>query len=494
VGFCGYGWETPADIRLEVDTASGSVSMVQPTDGLLFFERLPSVQGEDAAEFELMDGALLSDHGDSFHVRTKDDRIYRFSKSGGRSTPEGNTEYPITSITDLCGNWLAFERRGGVPTSIKESAGRRIGFQTENGRITQISLHLPGTDETHCFVRYEYDDSGDLIAVKDPLENPYTFAYDTHHMVHHTDRNGLSFYYEYDKSNSDGWRVVHAWGDGGLYDYTFTYYDEINERHITDSLGHTSTVKLNEAGLPINEIDPLGGMTIFEYDDAGRTTAVVDPGGRRTEYGYDEQGNLLKLTRPDGNCIETEFNILNKAVGITDPNGAVWQQKWDNRGLLVEQISPLGNISHYTYDVRGQLVAFTNPRGARTELAFDTVGNLVILNDALGHRTRFAYDRLGNVTGKIDPLGSQTLYRYDAKSRLTDVRLPSGATIRCAYDAEDNLIRYVDENGAETRLEYFGLGEIKRRIQPDGYAVEYHYDTEERLIGVTNQRGETYQT
>ncbi len=50
----------------------------------------------------------------------------------------------------------------------------------------------------------------------------------------------------------------------------------------------------------------------------------------------------------------------------------------------------------------------------------------------------------------------------------------------------------MDENGAETRLEYFGQGEIKRRIQPDGHKVEYQYDTEERLIGVTNQRGETY--
>ena len=30
------------------------------------------------------------------------------------------------------------------------------------------------------------------------------------------------------------------------------------------------------------------------------------------------------------------------------------------------------------------------------------------------------------------------------------------------------------------------------RIEPDGHTVRYHYDTEERLIGVTNQRGETY--
>ena len=492
-GFCGYGWETPADIRIEVDATNGSVSMVQPTGGPLFFDSLPVTRGEEAAELELMDGALLSDHGDTFRVRTKEDRIYHFSKTDARTNKEGATEYPITRITDLCGNWLAFERRGGDLTAINESAGRRIGFTTKKRRVTEICLYLPGSQTRHLFVRYEYSDSGDLVSVIDALGSPYTFAYDTHRMVRHTDRNGLSFYYEYDKTAQGDWRVVHAWGDGGLYDYTFEYFDELNERRITDSLGHTSTVKLNEAGLPISEIDPLGGMTIFEYDDAGRTTAMVDPGGRRTEYDYDERGNLLKMTRPDGKAIETVFNPSNKAVAITAPNGDTWRQKWDERGLLIEQTTPLGNVSRYEYDPAGQLVRFTNPRAATTELAFDAYGNLAAIKDALGSFTRFTYDFLGNVTDKTDPLGHETLYRYDAKSRLTVARLPSGAIIRCGYDAEDNLIRYVDENGAETRLEYCGLGEIAKRLQPDGYTVEYHYDTEERLIDVTNQRGERYQ-
>ena len=54
-----------------------------------------------------------------------------------------------------------------------------------------------------------------------------------------------------------------------------------DERRITDSLGHVSLVKLDERGLPISEIDPLGGITLYEYDDAGRTTAVVDQDGHR---------------------------------------------------------------------------------------------------------------------------------------------------------------------------------------------------------------------
>jgi RHS repeat-associated protein len=492
-GCCGYGWETLADTRLEVDRSTGRVTMVHPSVGPLVFERLPIVEGETGAELELIDGGRLSDHGNEFRVRTKEDRIYSFAKSLRHLNGQGITEYPVTRISDLCGNVLDFERQGETLSALQASGGRRIVFRTELGRITEIAMAIPGKDQPHAFVRYEYDVAGDLVAVRDALDYPYTFAYDDHHMVRHTDRNGLSFYYEYEKPADAAWRVVHAWGDGDLYNYRFDYIDPLNERRITNSLGHVSIVKLNEAGLPISEIDPLGGMTIYEYDEAGRTTAVVDQAGRRTAYQYDERGNLLKLTRPDGLSIVTKFDDNDRPIGIRDPNGALWQQEWNGQGLLTREITPLGNTSLYEYDNRGQLIAFCNPRGARTLFRLDEAGNVTQLTDALGHSTRFNYDLFGSVTGRIDPLGRVTRYEYDQKGRLMKAIMPSGASIACSYDRQDNLIRYVDENGAETHLEYFGLGEIARRRQPDGHEVRYHYDTEERLIGVTNQRGEGYE-
>jgi YD repeat-containing protein len=491
-GLCGIGWETPADARLEVDSASGMVALYYPGVGPLYFDRLPRVQGEAGAELELMDGARLADGGSHYAVRTKDDLIYSFPKAGRHTRADGTHELPLSLITDLSGNTLCFERQGGQLGAIVQPGGRRVDLRIEGGRLREVSISLPDTGSRHCLVRYEYDADGDLVAVIDALGKPYGFAYEAHRMVRHTDRNGLSFHYSYQQQGDD-WRVDHAWGDGGLYDYRFAYFDAIHERRITDSLGHVSVIKLDENGLPINELDPLGGMTIFEYDDCGRTSAVIDPARRRTEYAYDERGNLLKLTRPDGNCVETTFNAANKPVRITDPNGASWQQSWDASGQLLSQISPLGHVSRYEYDNLGQLVAHINPRGARTGLAYDAYGNLVQIDNALGHRTRFAFDRLGNLGARSDPAGQLTRYQYDAKARLTAVVLPSGSSIHCAYDAEDNLTAYKDENGAVTRLEYFGQGEIARRLQPDGHTVEYLYDTEERLVGVRNQRQELYQ-
>ncbi|SDE51130.1 RHS repeat-associated core domain-containing protein [Variovorax sp. CF079] len=490
-GLCGHGWESPADGRIEID--ADGVSMHYPGVGPLHFAQLPIAQGEAGAELELMDGALLTDHGTEFRVRTKEDRIYHFPKELVSANAEGRPELALGRISDLCGNWLEFERRQGCLIGINESAGRRIDIVLENNLIREVALYLPETERRHTFIRLEHDVEGDLVVVRDALDSAYTFAYDAHHMVRHTDRNGLSFYYDFDRPVEVDWRVAHAWGDGGLYDYRFEYLDALNERRITDSLGHVSIVKLDESGLPISEIDPLGGMTVYEYDDVGRTTAVVDPAGRRTEYAYDERGNLLKLVRPDGAVIATVFDEADKPVTVTDPNGAAWQQRFDARGLLLQQVSPLGYVSRYEYGHHGQLLAFVNPRGARTELRYDAEGQLAQINDALGHATLFAHDVLGNLVAKGDALDRRTQFRYDAKGRLIAVKLPSGSVVQCGYDAEDNLTEYIDENRAITRLEYFGQGEIARRIQPDGHQVEYLYDTEERLIGVRNQRGDVYQ-
>src|SRR5690606_25234165 len=143
----------------------------------------------------------------------------------------------------------------------------------------------------HVFVRYQYDAAGDLVAVVDAVGNPHRFTYDDHRLVRHTDRLGVSFHYEYELEQSPWpgeWRVVRSWGDGGIFDYRFAYDLALNQRRITDSLGQDWIVDLDERGLPVREIDPLGGITMYEYDDDGRTTAIVDAAGRRNAYAYDD--------------------------------------------------------------------------------------------------------------------------------------------------------------------------------------------------------------
>lgn len=481
-GVCGYGWETPADARLSFE-ADGTVVFHDGSGAPSYFPGLPT-EGPVA---EPVDGGVLSHAGDVYSVRLKAGLTYHFP-----IPPPGAAETLVAHVCDACDNRLTYLRDANGLSAIVDNAGRTIEVCSQAGLIREMRLRHAGEATTHPLIRYEYGEAGDLVAAVDALDHPYRFRYHNHRLIQHTSRTGLSFYYAFEAYTSGG-RCVHTWGDGGLYDYRFAYFEDDKRTEITDSLGHRWAVEYDDRLLITTETDPLGGETVFQYDAAGRTTAVIDPDGNTTDYAYDERGNLTKLTRPDGKSIVTAFEGNDKPISIVDPNGGAWQQGWDARGLLVKQTTPLGAESAYAYDAHGQLLTHTGPRGAETALAYDDSGNVARIVDALGHVTRFDYDPLGNVTARIDALGHRTRYSFDSKGRLIEAVLPSGASILCGYDADDNLIRYQDENGAVTRLDYCGLGEIARRRQPDGHSVEYHYDTEEQLVAVTNQRGERYE-
>ncbi|WP_329956627.1 RHS repeat-associated core domain-containing protein [Collimonas humicola] len=495
-GMCGYGWQTPADFRLEID-ADGTVLFFEAS-GAAVFPHLPAAIGIEHAVTEFVDGARLiwtqDDGTDVLQVLTKDDLRYVFRKPVSNVTPLHRTLHlPIDRIEDLCGNHWRFERADGHLTRIVESGidalpGRFLEVHERDGKIHQLSLHDPATGLTHPLVAYKYQNR-DMVAALDALNAARTFEYNRHHMVRHADRLGLSFYYAYDSE----WRVVHAWGDHGLHDYRFAYNELLRETEITDSLGHTSLIKFDENNLPLCEIDPLGGVTIFEYDEVGRTTAVVDPVGARIEFDYDERGNLLKVVQADGTATVTAFDDANRMTEVVDPLGQHWRRNWDERGLLLEQSTPMGARSRFTYDTNGQLAIHINPRGATTALAFDRYGNLAQLTDPLGHRNHFEHDALGCLKRSTDAAGNVTEYRYDAKGRLLQTCQADGASVHYDYDAQDHLISYIDQNGVGTHLEYVGTGQIAKRVQADGYSVRYLYDTEEQLIGLVNQRKESYQ-
>ncbi|HFK2920258.1 TPA: RHS repeat-associated core domain-containing protein [Stenotrophomonas maltophilia] len=493
-GQCGAGWQTPADIRLEL-LDDGSVWLSGP-DQVAFFPELPPADGEAGAILDFVDGARLLRRRGQWQVRFKSGLRYVFGGElpVGVSALPNPQSWPIERIEDAHGNHWRFERRDGhlvriVESGIGDLQGRFIEVEARHGRIDRMALHDPATGLVHPLVSYRYSGEGDLLAAVDALGAPRTFAYEQHRMVRHTDRVGLSFHYAFDAQG----RVVHSWGDGGLYDYHFEYDALLRETRVTDSLGHLSVVKFDENQLPLCEIDPLDGVTLFEYDDFGRTVAVTDPEGLRTAFAYDAHGNLVCLTRADGTSIQMEYDLDDHMVSLRTPDGVDWQQAYDSHGLLVSQTDPLGATTRFDYDAQGQLESQTNARQAVTRLRYDRHGLVAAVIDALGHESRFEHDPLGNLLRQVDPLGQVSRYEYDAKGRLLATAGPDGNGVRCEYDAEDQLVRYTDEAGAQTRLQYVGIGQIGKRLQADGHSVEYRYDTEEQLIAVINQRGETYQ-
>ncbi|MGF7212418.1 RHS repeat-associated protein [Skermanella aerolata] len=481
-GSCGRGWETPADARLELQP-DGSVVFMDGTGTGALFDALPA--SPDTPVREPVDGWTLHRLGEHLAVRRKGGLTYYFPVPRKAAWDE----ILVDALVDTCRNSLHFLRGPEGLERVVESAGRWLEVVSRGGLIERIVLHHPDFAEARTLVRYGYDGNGNLTAVYDALDNPYTFGYAAGRMVRHTNRTGLSFYYEYDV---DG-RAVHAFGDGGLYDYHFEYDRAGCFTNYTDSLGHPWTVKYNGNDQIVRETDPLGGVTTYGYDAVGRTTEIVDPAGRATTYRYDDQGNLLELGRPDGTKIVTTYNGNGNPIAQIDAKGHAWRMDWDERGLLTSRASPRGGMWRYEHNIAGCLVAVTDPREACTQFQYDRLGSLTTIHDALGNKQHFALDPLGNVSRYTDGEGYNSDFSHDKKGRLLEICYPLGSRTCYGYDREDNLTSFTDQNQHTTCYRYFGLGELAERRQPDGTMVRYEYDTEERLIAVINERGQRYQ-
>ncbi|WP_434212139.1 RHS repeat-associated core domain-containing protein [[Pseudomonas] boreopolis] len=491
-GSCGHGWQTPADIRLQL-SADGSAWLSGPDEAALF-PQLPAGDGMAHHVLDFVDGARLYREGVHLLVRFKDGRRYRFehAPAPGVAVLPGDRTLPIARIEDACGNHWRFERRDGHLVRIVESGidglqGRFIEVEARQGRIERLQLHDPATGLNHPLVSYRYA-GGDLVAALDALDAARTFEYRQHRMVRHTDRVGLSFHYAYDAQ----WRVVHSWGDGGLYDYRFEYDDLLRETRLTDSLGHATVVKFDEHRLPLCEIDPLDGVTVFEYDDFGRTVAVTDPEGLRTGFEYDERGNVIGVARADGSRVRQAFDNADHVIEFVDAEGGRWRQTYDALERLVEQIDPLGGIVSYGYNEAGQVTSRKDERDAITTLHYDRYGLPSQMQHPEGAVVRYEFDALGRLKSLRDPLGAVTEFEYDPKGRVLAVHAGKAGSTRYGYDAEDQLIDYIDPHGARTRFTYEGVGWLTRRVNADSTHVDYAYDSEGRLERVCNQRCENY--
>lgn len=511
-GEIGAGWQTPADIRLELtESEIGSGVVAHFPDHVTAFNAMPADGGWPARVYDWQHGHALYRRDDRLVLRTRTGLEYEFASPAHPPAPEwhavGTTLIlPVGQMADLNGNAWKFDRGPGgnlaclVEWKGKDATGRVIeclaGSAFGRGRTSLLTgLTLIDADGgAHPLVSYEHDWNGNLVAVLDAMSQTQRFTYtDGHRMANHTSARGIAFYYSHRQHEDGVWRVNHAWGDDGLLDYRFVFDLGHRETKVIDSLGHVTILQTNERGMPVSLVDPLGGLTSYRYDEQGRTCAETDRSGRTTTWAYDAYGNLVGQTPPDGRGTHTEYSADHKPVCVTAWDGRQWHYAWDERGNLLTQTLPSQACARYGYDRFGQLVTHMGPRGAVTRFDYDLDGNLSQVIDALGHCARYTHDARANVIQSANALGQVSHYEYDRNGNLTRALEPGQQEMRCSYDADNNLVRYCDPNGQVTQLEYSALGQITKRLTPDGSVVEYLYDTEEQLIGVVNECGEHYQ-
>jgi len=481
-GPLGHGWHHSYDLGL-VD--EGEAVAVRLPDGRpVAFP--PIAPGESV--FDRTERLTLSRSHDGYSVRNAEGISFHF----GVVTFDSPVQ-KLVAVTNRQNFRIDFSYdKHGYLSEIRDSSRRLLPVTTDQqGRITEIRAPHPDEPrQTFPLVRYEYDHSGLLVATRDPLDHAMTFHYSPGGLLlHETNRNGLTFHFEYDADSPDA-RCIHTWGDGGIYERWLHYDTELRRTIVTNSLGQKTVYDANQNGVITTAVDAAANATQTIFNEFHQVVGQIDEVGFETVFEYDARGNRISTTFPDGSALAFNFDEHDLPVSAVDGRGGLWTWTHNDQGQIVQRSDPTGATLSYAYRA-GLLDSITDPAGQKTTLTHDTAGNLESITLPTGGAINFKSDVLGRCILRSAVLGATTLYTYDLKGRVTAVVSPRpGLTSETIYDPEGNILE--SRAGSRTvRMEWQGLSRVRSRS--DGQTtLRFLYDTEENLIAVKNPAGDVY--
>jgi YD repeat-containing protein len=332
-GPLGQKWTHSYDVLLCVE--DGLVLFRMEDGRPLMFEEL----GIGEKKYNRSEKMELHNTGNGYELRKTEERLtLKFTQE-----KDHNGAFRLQTICDDLGNQITLQYNGlWLLSAITDSAGRTLTFQNNpRGKITQIHLNLPN-QTTKTLITYEYDQHDNQIQATDALENSWYYHYKDHLLTKETNRNGLSFYFEWQHQGTNA-QCIHTWGDGGIYDHKLSYNDMRSWTVVENSLGHKSTH--HHRGGIVHKVDnPQGHSSETFFTEYNEVLIETDESKRSVVQKYDDRGNTNVIMQPDGKIIKVEYeNDL--PTKVVDTIGGEWLWKYDDHGRLVEKQDPLERIT-----------------------------------------------------------------------------------------------------------------------------------------------------
>ena len=478
-GPMGHGFHHSYDLSMEVHQAEDAILLVlpdgrpaafpwliAPSDSFYNRSEKLTLTCVDAEHYRLRAHAQQQEYLFKKHLDGKYRPIELRNAAGFTLQFRYNSQYQLVGITD--------------------SVGRQVMLKLdESNRIKDISATHRG--QSKQLISYSYNEAGDLVAITDALGKATIMQYQNHLMVAKTDRNGQSFYWEYDGPTT-GARVVHTWGDGGILEGWIEYGRGINT--VINSLGQKTLYYYNEAKLCTQVTDPLGNSIFHEYTEFMEPYRDINEEGGLTGYSYDERGNLKAVLQPDGSVTTFLHDEEDRLILVADAQGGSTVKVYGDNGLLATTIGLDGGTTSFGYNEKNLLSTIRDNKGAETQLAYDQDHNLqeVVLPD--GATASWFYNEWGLCTKSTNTGKQEQAFSYDALGRVVTVYLPDSNKLDLEYDAYDDVVLAQDRSH-RVKFQYTPLGSLKLR-EENGTKVHFNYNTEEQLTNIVNEHGEAY--
>jgi YD repeat-containing protein len=302
---------------------------------------------------------------------------------------------------------------------------------------------------------YAYDDEGNVVSVKDPLNRITSSQYDALNRLR---------------------QVTSPAPISAVTQYAYNGLDALTQ--VTDPRSLVTGYAVDGLGNLNVQTSPDTGTTTNSYDAAGNLLTQTDAKSQTTTYAYDALNRVTLITFHDGSkqayAYDTGTNGIGRLASITETDPAnqptsVIAYAYDPHGRVASETRTVGGVPYvvaYGYDSAGRLASLSYPSGRTLAYAYDSLGRVSVINTTFDGQTRpvvasVAYHPFGGVKsytlgngqtyargidldGRIASytLGAQSFaIGYDAASRIefiSDIANPPN-TNTYGYDALDRL-------------------------------------------------------
>jgi len=362
----------------------------------------------------------------------------------------GANDIRVRTSYDANGNALEVIDGNGNAIRNTYDESNRLTTTATNSVTGQPSANPAAPNSGDITVTNSYDDSGNLVQVKDGENHLTGFRYD------------------------------------GLKRKTRTLWDEGATVQRIEQASFDGVVQLTRT-------DAKSQVTTYQYDALHRLQNVLYTGASADNrlLDYDLVGNLRNVTYPNET---TARQTLRRSA-----------QEFDKLNRLTQETS--ANATHvHTYDKAGNRRTTTYAGSGRyLASTYDSLNRLATctektsVNAPIGNITSYAYDLAGNVTRKVLPNGSVANSTFDALNRkLGENTLTAGGSLISGFDYTQSAGGFpsgYDAAGSLLKMvETYGHAGMRNRTVSNVYDRCYRLGSETAVEtgGATVTTGYTY--
>ncbi|QCO98454.1 hypothetical protein FCN77_13090 [Arthrobacter sp. 24S4-2] len=320
----------------------------------------------------------------------------------------------------------AYTPATGLPTTVTTTNPK--GWTTTTAFDAIRGNKSSSTDENGNVTSYQYDASGRVTGVWDPMRpqalNPaptqataYTISQTAPSSIMHTNINGNSeAMISYDIYDGLGRvRQTQKPSPGGGTIATDTFYNTTGAKRLVNNdyyyaANPGSTLMIPTVAVPSSDQ--------YDYDGAGRlatATALANDNQVLWATNISYTGADTTTTTGPGNesaastIVNTEGNIVSRLIYHgTTPTGTpdTTSYSYDALGRMATMKDTAGNQWSWTLDAAGRQISATDPDTGTVSTSYDPSGRVGTTTDAAGTLTSYSYDTLDRaVSTSVTPQG-----------------------------------------------------------------------------------------